>query len=98
MEFMLAIILVSLPFAAIGVGVVVFLLCLLLQEIDRSIRQGARVAAVCARKYRGQRKATPKQILYAIKREFGSSYSSLVVGFVEIPRNPSKPMRARLPI
>lgn len=89
---------ISTPFAAIGVGVVTFVLCLLVGELNRAIRQSHRVATVAVRAGGGpRRKIRYKEWRRAFKREFGSSYSSLIIRFVEIPHDPSKPLRARLP-
>lgn len=90
--------LISSPFTAIGVGIVTFLICLLIGELNRAIRQSHRVATVAVRAGGGpRRKITYREWRRAFKREFGSSYSSLIIRFVEIPHDPSKPLRARLP-
>lgn len=80
------------------VGSVVVATCvsLVLREAIRAVRQGLRVAAVATRIY-SRRRPSLKEDWFAIKREFCRSYSSLIIGFVEIPHDPSKPLRARLP-
>jgi len=87
-----------LPFAMIGVGVVVFVSCLLIGEVIRALRQSKRIAAIAIRHASGERRRiTCREWLFSFRRELFSSYTSLRVGFIDVPRNPSCPFRARLP-
>lgn len=87
-----------LPFACIGAGVVAFVSWLFVAEVYRALRQSRRVAAVVIRRSSMvRRRITCREWAYSFRREFFSSYSSLIVGFIEIPRDPSKPLRARFP-
>ena len=82
------------PFAAIGVGVVTFLACLLLGETVRAIRQSHRVSTVAARAFKRRRKPTWGEWYYAFRREFFSGYAVLRIGWIEIPHNPNERLRS----
>lgn len=84
-----------LPFATIGFGVVAAIVMQFLAEIVRAARQSKRVAAISIRRTTGARKITARQWAYAFRRELFSGYDSLIVGSVEIPHDPSKPIRDR---
>lgn len=87
-----------LPFACIGAGMVAFILFLFAAEVIRALRQSKRVAAIAIRRSNmKRRRITCREWVWAFRREFFSSYDSLIIGFIEIPRNPSKPLRARIP-
>lgn len=87
-----------LPFACIGAGMVAFVVFLFVAEIIRALRQSKRVAAIAIRRSSGvRRRITCREWAYSFRREFFSSYSSLIIGFIEIPRDPRKRLRARLP-
>jgi len=87
---------IVLPFAAIGAAIVAFFLACIVSETVRAVRQSRRVAAVAVRHATGRRRITAREWWYGFKREWFSGYSSLVIGFVEIPRNPDEPLRGRL--
>jgi hypothetical protein len=81
----------------IGFTVVGFVVGSVLQEIFRAIRQSHRVVSVSIRAGGGERRSpTWREWWRAFRYDFCSSYSSLVIRFIEIPRDPSKPMRSRL--
>lgn len=85
-----------LPFAVIGVIVFVLAAVSFAREVIRSARQAARVAAVGVRVGAGERrKPSLKEYGFAFRSEFCSSYDSLIIGHVEIPHDPSKPLRDR---
>lgn len=84
--------------ASIGAAVVAFVVGLFVEEVWRAGRQSLRVAAVAIRVHLAdRRRVSCREWWRAFKRELFSSYSSLIIGFIEIPRDPSKPLRARLP-
>ncbi|PWE57147.1 hypothetical protein DEM27_05765 [Metarhizobium album] len=86
------------PFAMIGAGVVTLIIIVVSAELIRAARQSKRVAAVAVRyNCQGRRRITAKEWCFAFRRELTSGYSSLRIGYVDIPRNPDQPMRARLP-
>lgn len=86
------------PFTLVGLAIAGFLVGLVIEEFFRAIRKGHRVASVSIRAGGGERrKPTWREWWIAFRYDFFSSYSSLVIRLIEIPRNPSEPMRARLP-
>lgn len=67
-------------------------------ELVRAIRQTCRIARVI----NGKRWPTlalkkPRRFLYLIWAEYFSSYTSLLIGTHELPRDPSKPIKRRYP-
>jgi hypothetical protein len=83
-----------LPFTMIGVFVVSFFVFYLLSETVRAIRQSHRVATVHIRVSTAERRRpTVREWWYCFIREFDRKYDYLTIGFINIPHNPSKPMR-----
>lgn len=79
--------------AIIGLAVTITFLGAISAEVVRALRQALRVSAIAARCRRGRCRATWREYLYAVRKEFLSSYTSLRIGIYEIPRNPSEPIR-----
>jgi hypothetical protein len=68
-----------------------------MRELIRAARQAMRIAHVVARANGRREKPSFGLWWSAFRHDFTSSYDSLVIRYVEMPRNPSRPMRARLP-
>lgn len=84
-------------FASLGVGLVTMVVCLLLEEVFRALRQSHRIAVVCIRTRLFQRRnPTLREWWRCFCREVFSEYTSLEISFIEIPHDPSKPMRSAL--
>lgn len=65
----------------------------ILSELVSTVRQAGRVAAVSVRGFGERRRPTSREFLFALRREFLSSYSSLRIGSFEVPHNPSLPIK-----
>lgn len=81
--------------AAIGAGVVGFLLWGILGEALRAARQGLRIATVHVRFRAEEPRRKPPMTMWwtCAKHDFFSAYSECIVGPFVIPHNPSKPVR-----
>ena len=87
-----------LPFTLAGLIGFAMLLSSVLLELCRAARQAARVAAISIRvRLRERRRPTIREWWYCFCREITDGYDSLIIGFIEVPRDPMKPIRARLP-
>ena len=69
----------------------------IVRELVRAARQAVRIAHVVARAKGRDNRPGFRLWWRAFRRDLFSSYSTMTIRFVELPRNPSKPMRARLP-
>lgn len=81
--------------ASVGALVIGFIGWVILSEIVRAIRQSHRVATVSVRIcMHERRRPTWREWWFAFRREFfRAHYSYLTIGFINIPFNPSEPMR-----
>ena len=80
--------------AAIGAGGIALVAWSFLSEIVRAVRQSHRVATVHVRvSLAERRRPTWREWWFSFRRELFRSYSYLTIGFINIPHNPSEPMR-----
>jgi hypothetical protein len=81
----------------IGAVVVWLVVLRVIQEVIRSLRQSHRVATIYVRTHVCERRPpTLREWAFSFRQELFSSYDSLIIAFIEIPHDPSKPLRARL--
>lgn len=67
------------------------------KELYRAIRNSHRVATVAVRTSQQRRRPNWREWWFAFKNDIFSGYTELQIGWVGIPRDPSAPLRNRLP-